>query len=41
MRSGLLRHAIKTLRLRLDAPFPSQLRLRNGRRRYLYLRRVR
>lgn len=25
MRSGLLRHSIKTLRLRADAPFPSQL----------------
>lgn len=27
MRSGLLRHSIKTLRLRLRAPYPSQLRL--------------
>ncbi len=36
MRSGLLRHSIKTLRLRMDAPFPSALAARF--RRYLRLR---
>lgn len=38
MRSGILRTYVKTLRLRLDAPFPSQLRGRA--RRFLRLRLV-
>ncbi len=38
MRSGILRNYCATLRLRRDAPFPSQLRRRQ---RYLLLRRVR
>jgi len=36
MRSGILRIHVKTLRLRLDAPFPSQLKGRM--RRWLRLR---
>lgn len=36
MSSGILRIYIKTLRLRIDAPFPSQLRGRA--RRFLRLR---
>ena len=36
MTTGLLRHHVQTLRLRHDAPWPSQQR--RARRRYLLLR---